>query len=257
MVQMNSMRYRLLGPALCMMIGLCGSQAEAQGKLDALEADASKKEGHHSEQTAPSGISFSEFWGGLCVDLFTITLLYGGVSSLQRVSEFDAPDPDVIPRTLGEPLIPFARMDVAYQAVESDVESLDVRGEVGYGPVGIHLDFTRYWEETPADDLNLIRVLGLYRMSLGPHVEADLGFGVLTVRGDETTSKFLFSLPIAVHPSKYWGMELRPAWADRISDYDVAVMLTRDFVSLKGGYRWVRSPNESLNGPYVGLSVRL
>jgi hypothetical protein len=54
-----------------------------------------------------------------------------------------------------------------------------------------------------------------------------------------------------------WGIELSPAWADGVSDYDIAVLLSQRYGSLKLGYRWLRSPNESLDGPYVGISARL
>lgn len=94
-------------------------------------------------------------------------------------------------------------------------------------------------------------------MSFGPYVETDLGFGSLTLQGDDTTSSFLFSVPVLIHPDKHWGLEFRPAWSDRVSDYDLAALLTWRYASVKAGYRWVNSPHASLNGPYIGLSLRL
>jgi hypothetical protein len=52
-------------------------------------------------------------------------------------------------------------------------------------------------------------------------------------------------------------LEYRPAWADGVNDYDVALLYTKGAVSFKGGYRWVISPHDSLNGPYLGMSWRL
>ncbi len=190
-------------------------------------------------------------------DIFEVTLLYGGACSWARVTDRESSAVEVTPRALGEPLLPFARMDVVYQNVESDVDAVDVRAEAGYGPLGAHLDLTRYREQFPSDDLNIIRALGVYRMSFGSHVEIDLGCGVLTLSEQQTDSRFLFSLPVLVHPSAYWGIEFRPAWADRVNDYDLAVLLNRHYASLKLGYRWVDSPHESLDGPYVGISIRL
>jgi hypothetical protein len=62
---------------------------------------------------------------------------------------------------------------------------------------------------------------------------------------------------LLVHPHPNFGVEFRPAWSDRVSDYDLGVLITWRYASLKTGYRWVLTPHESLNGPYVGLSFRL
>lgn len=239
------------------MAGMLASRVAAQGKLDTFEADVAAREDHRRTHGESSDRCLSSLWEALFSDLFEITLLYGGACSWARVTDAEVSADGAAPRALGEPLIPFARVDVSYQNVESDVDAVDAQADLGYGPVGAHLGFTRYREQTPADHLDMIRALGLYRMSFGSHIETDLGLGGLTLKGEQTTRKFLFSLPVLVHPSEHWGIEFRPAWADRISDYDVALLLTRRFASAKLGYRWVDSPHESLDGPYIGISIRL
>ena len=67
------------------------------------------------------------------------------------------------PRRAGEALIPFARLDLAYQNVEGDVESWDTRIEGGYGPLAGQLRWTRFFEVQPADDLTLLQAHALYR----------------------------------------------------------------------------------------------
>jgi hypothetical protein len=158
-------------------------------------------------------------------------------------------------RDFGEPQIPFVRLDFSFQDVESDVYAYDYRVEGGYGPLGLQFDQTHYRETIPGDELNLIRLYGLYRMSFGSNVEMDLGFGALTIDGDDYDSRFSFTTPILIYPSDHVGIELRPAWAANVSDYDVGLLATWRYSSIKVGYRWVKSPDESLNGPYVGLSV--
>ncbi len=237
---------------------LCSSAALGQGKLGAFEADvnAPTKRVHREHDSSTPGC-LSGAMGDALVNVFEFTLLAGGVCSWERVSPEAQPADEPAPRILGEPLIPFARCDLGYQRVSSDIHALDVRAEGGYGPLGVQFELTRYREHAAGDDLDLQRILGVYRMSFGSYVETDLGFGALTVSGDQTTSSFLFSIPLLIHPSAHWGIELRPAWSDRVSDYDVAALLTWRYASLKAGYRWVRSPHESLDGPYVGLSLRL
>ena len=237
------------------------ARAEPPGKLNAFEDDVTlrkpppPKEEDDNEDDSDGFLS--EFLGDVLFEAVGDLLSDGGMASLRRVMDADAIDFDMTARQPGDPLLPILRLDVAGQKVQSDIEALGVRGEAGYGPVGAEVDFTRYWEQSPGDQLNLIRSAGLYRMSLSSHTEMDLGLGALTVRGDRSTSNLLFTLPVLVHPHENWGVEFRPAWSERYSDYDLALLLTHRHASLKLGYRWVRSPDESLDGPYAGFSVRL
>lgn len=56
------------------------------------------------------------------------------------------------------------------------------------------------------------------------------------------------------------GGESGPAWASvngtSVRRYELGVVLSRDYVALKGGYRWTESPNETLDGPFIGVSLR-
>jgi len=240
-----------------LMAGTCAWQAPAQGKLDAFEADVIAGENHHHSYRNQSDSFFSALAEEVLSGFLELTLLYGGACSWERIADTGIHSDGVAPRAPGEPLIPFARVDIDYQNVSSVVDAMNVQADLGYGPAGAHLGFTRYREQTPTDHLDLIRALATYRMSFGSHVETDLGFGILTLNGEQTTSEFLFCLPVLIHPGRHWGIEFRPSWADRIRDYDLALLLTQDYVSFKLGYRWVDSRHESLDGPYAGISLRL
>ena len=255
---MKSLCCAALSLALALLIAGPSVAGPQEGKLDAFEADAVARSGHHyADETSGSGSCLADVVADIFGDLMGVTMMYGGVCSWERVAGEESVDVDLAPRAAGEPLIPFARIDVSGQAVESDVSALDVRAEGGYGPVGIHYNLTRFREDDPADEMDLTRVFALYRMSFGSRVEADLGLGSLTLDGEDTTTRLACSLAVLVCPNEHWGMEFRPAWANGVSDYDLAVMWTWPYASLKAGYRWIDSPDESLDGPYVGLSLRL
>lgn len=232
--------------------------AGPQGKLDAFESDVvgqgEDRSPDHSHDTS-SGLAdvFSDSMG----ELIRLTVAYGGVCSWERVSGGARMDGEVAPRLPGDALLPFARVDLSAQAVESDIEAEDLRVEGGYGPFGVHGDMTRFRESSPEDDLELTRILALYRMSYGSRVEVDVGLGTLTLDGGSTTTRLACSLPFLICPNARWAVEFRPMWSDRVSDYDLAVLWTRSYVALKAGYRWLDSPGESLDGPYAGLSFRL
>lgn len=196
-------------------------------------------------------------------------IVEGGVNSWNRVApeerkttricnEFLSPSDR---RRLGEALVPFARLDAAYQNVESDVHALDTRLELGYGPFAVQARRTHYEEGDPNDTLDISLLHFVYRMSFRNSLEVDFAFGQLTIDGLNENSDFSVSLPILFHPKEWLGIEFRPAWAsineNVIQDYDLSLLCGWRHVSFRVGYRWFESENESLNGPHFGLSLRL
>lgn len=249
----------------------CPACILAQGRLDAFESDAgaqpqdrpaadfSSKSGHYhgEDQAFDRDDSFHSVFGDVLVEGLRLVAMGGGICSWKRICRSSDSEWSVQARRPGEPLLPFARIDLAGQAVESDITAFDLRVEEGYGPFAAHLNWTRFTEATPADNLDVVRILALYRMSIGSHMGIDAGCGAISLDGDQHTTRFALTLPVLVHPLENWGIEFRPTWADRITDYDAAIMLTWEYFSLKAGYRWLHTPNESLDGPYMGISLRL
>ncbi len=159
------------------------------------------------------------------------------------------------PRKIGEPLIPFARVDISKQYISSNIRAHDTRFELGFGPLAVHHNYTRFTESPENDKLELSRTYGLYRMSFGSYVEVDIGMGRLILEGNRRSSQFFTTLPILIHPSKTFGLEFKPAWTDNIRDYDLSLLASYRYLSLKFGYRWLKAGNTSLNGPYTGMSA--
>ena len=171
-----------------------------------------------------------------------------------------AQEDERIVRKHGEALVPFLRLDTMYQEVETDVTARDYLIIVGYGAVGFQVRSTVYEEKEPPDKLRLAEYHALYRMSLGNHVEIDLGAGAMVLKGIQENSGFSVTVPVLIHPSDHYGFEFRPVWSsineNDIQDFDVAVLFGWRYVSVKAGYRWVRSPHQSLDGPEMGVSLR-
>jgi hypothetical protein len=257
--------------ALCLSVLVSYASA---GKLRSFERDATRdRSGRDRRSDRPdptfdsddsyirhgrSG-SISDF---MFNDLLYLSLIHPGRRSWARVSADSARLGDLTlePREPGDPLIPFVRFDAAYQDVDSDVEAFDYRVQVGYGPVGVELHQTRYWEQQPPDSLDIYRVYGLYRLSIGNSLEVDVGLGAIVIDGAETNVGFSSTTPILFYPVDWLVAEFRPMWSDIqgsvTQEYGVALLLNWGYVALRGGYRWTHSPMESLDGPFVGFSVR-
>jgi hypothetical protein len=193
--------------------------------------------------------------------------LFGGIANGGRYS-WDRINPDGlssqrderIVRRQGEALIPFLRLDTMYQEVEADVAAWDYLMIVGYGSLGFQVRSTVYEEKEPADKLRFAEYHALYRMSLGNHIEVDLGAGAMVLKGVQENSGFSVTVPVLIHPSDHYGFEFRPVWSsineNDIQDFDVAFLFGWRYASVKAGYRWVRSPHQSLDGPEMGVSLR-
>lgn len=166
-------------------------------------------------------------------------------------------DFDNTQRHLGEATIPFVRIDAAWQRLDKDLQASDYGIESGYGAFGLVYNRTDLRESNPADELIFHKAYAVLRLSLNDSTELDLGFGALTMEGDRSSTKPIFTMPLRFHPTDWFGMEFRPLWADRYSEYDAGILLGWRYVSAKAGYRWYVSPAETLAGPYLGFALKL
>lgn len=171
----------------------------------------------------------------------------------------------------GGPILPYLRLDAAYQKHSSNIDAGDYYAQIGYGFLGLDTRFTRFREKYPDDRLNISRIHGLLRLggvwgdedfaeADGGYWEVDFGLGMVQLDGDHKNDGFSFTMPILFYLTDYLGFEFRPAWASikhsKLRDYDLSVHLTLRYVGVKIGHRWLKSPSQSLNGPYAGLVFR-
>lgn len=154
----------------------------------------------------------------------------------------------------------FLRIDAAYQDVETDVRALDFLGEAGYGGLGILLRDSEYFEDDPSDELTIAYALAIIRLSIEDILIIGGGAGGVIVDGDSAQSGYSFTLPVRIRPIRYFSLEFLGIWSsvndNPIKDYDIGAVAGHENISAKAGYRWVMTENESLNGPYAGITVR-
>jgi hypothetical protein len=250
---------RLLSVLLLLLLaGQSWAGTLSDFEKDATKQESSEKSRRHRPEPEPSDEEpsniFGEIIGEAIVKPISLAIVYGGSASWQR-----AVGAHQQPRRDGDPLLPKFRIDSSYQIVADDVQALDLRGEAGFGPIALQVRHTRYWEQHPADRLSTTQVHLLYRMSPTPSFEWDLGLGALILDGRGSNSGASFTSPLVLHPWRYLGLELRPAWSaingNAIQDYDLAMLIGPRHASFKLGYRWFVSEHTSLNGPQAGLAV--
>ena len=243
--------------ALCVLLALCLLSHDAiAGKLGDFESDATKKS--KGERTPSSSSDHDDdgldelVLAIILAPLIPITwLARDGVSEATRLAAS---------REAADPILPGARLDVVYQDVDSDVDAFAYSIELGQGPLGAEFRQTHYREDEPSGTLDIFQLHGLCRMCALEELEVDLALGAVRIEGDESNTGFSFGFPMRYWPDENIGVEFRPAWGSIhgtwTRDYDLSALVRYEHTSLRLGYRWMESPEESLNGPYVGLSFR-
>lgn len=246
------------------------------GQLEDFEKDATRP---HQKNPRPTTVSTAEKKSSsdellsdtgdelaacLVEGAFRITfaiLSEGGSQSWKRIGFDEAgTKAGAGSRKQGEALLPSIRLDALFQNVEGDVSATDLRLELGHGPLGAQVRRTVYDEKDPLTSMEVMQYHLLYRMSAGDYWEIDLGFGGITLSGLQNNSGLSVTVPVLFHPSEFFGFEFRPAWSsineNSIQDREFAIVLGARYVSIKAGYRWMRSPHQSLDGPEIGLAMR-
>ena len=196
-------------------------------------------------------------FGEFCGMVFNGVVVEGGALS-QDLADMDDPegfDGGMTAAGTGGAMLPFLRADFGYRDVEGDIDALEYRLEAGYGAFALGFDHSHYREDEPDDELDLMRIQAILRMSFSDSIEVGTGFGALVIDGDERDTRFSFSLPTRIGITEWIGVELRPAWSESVSDFEASLLVSGDYASLKAGYRWVDSHEESLGGPFIGMAI--
>jgi hypothetical protein len=192
-----------------------------------------------------------------------LSVLYGGMESLAAVAPdhwgvFEGLD---FPRAPGSTLVPFARVDASYQSIDNNLDAVDVRGEVGFGPLGLQVRRTWYDEEgVDSGELQLTQVHALYRMQFMGALGVDFGVGPAVLDGQSRYEAVSWTVPFQLRLCPHLTLECRPMWVtfdeSRVRDTELAAHLTWRNVGLRAGYRWLTNDDQSLEAPLIGISLR-
>ena len=187
------------------------------------------------------------------------SITYWGSNSWDRVDPHPDFDDLIAPHLPGDALLPFAGLYLSYQDVDSDVEAVDLRAEFGFGPLAISLRNTHYEEDDPSDELDIVQVHALFRLSPSEDFEIDVGIGTMTIDGEDLDTGLSLTFAARTMVMERVMLEFRPTISSindtTIEDYDFGAALTIPFLSLRAGYRWLEAGESSLNGPYIGVGV--
>jgi len=191
--------------------------------------------------------------------IFDGILTTGKYSFYKAESSFTSEEhPELKPRNNGQRLVPFLRFDALFGNFESAIELQDYMTETGYGAFSFSYRYSRFDEQSPSDQLVLEQSFLNYRMTLGDRTQLDFGFGNYSLKGNKDYSDSAFRLGFAWVGDRHFGMEYNYVFTEgdelKISDQEIALLYSRDYISLKTSYRIIHGGSADLRGPALGLS---
>jgi len=130
----------------------------------------------------------------------------------------------------------------------------------GYGPIAVEPDWLELAQRGPGlPKLDRFTIQGLFRVSPSRKIEVDLGIGGTVLAGDNTSTGWTASLPVAVSPARWCSIRWTPTVSflggDVLSDEEISLWWTHRYVSAFGGWRWISAGNAQIDGPTVGISL--
>ncbi|VAW61290.1 hypothetical protein MNBD_GAMMA11-2404 [hydrothermal vent metagenome] len=242
------------------------------GKLADFENDISRSKSERSQDrtsssskchscgsTSLSDSFFDALFEGILTGLVDGTaeiIAEGSDNSQQRVNK-NADHTELSLRKHGEILIPYYRLNLNFQRIDSDIDGYDVKMEFGKGPFGLELRATRYKDDTTNEDLNYSQLQYFHRMSFGNSTGVNLGLGYGRLKGNTLFDGFILSLPILYKASDNVGFELRPLYFNAsgvdITELDASILYTHRKLAFRAGYRSIQSDNVDISGFYLGM----
>ena len=256
------MKYTVVSAAcrrfVCILLAVttvCGSTLG--GSLDRFEADTTRNREQRPPPASASRDRDTSLFGELFAPLFEAPFMAIGWLVQEGGGEaFDLAET----RDAGDPILPQARLDLMYQDVAPDIHALSYSMELGYGALGADFRHTHYRENEPNDTLDVYRFHGLARMCAAESLEIDVALGAVIIEGNKSNSGLSFGFPMRYWYTECAGVELQPFWGNihgtLTSDCELSALVRFKNTSLRLGYRWMESPEQSLDGPCIGLSFR-
>jgi hypothetical protein len=192
------------------------------------------------------------------IDIMANLIAEGGEASISRVEDGHRYQ-GIKKRRTGEPLLPFVKLNLSTQYISEWIGATDLRFEVGKGPLAFEARMTRYRDESIDEKLDYDQIQALYRMSVGHKYGINLGLGYGRMQGGNEYDGLILSMPLLYYNGNRFGYEFRPvifnAGESTVSELDISVLYAYKKMAFRLGYRTLDSPNETIDGMYMGLDL--
>lgn len=154
-----------------------------------------------------------------------------------------------------------ARVDVHYQNSTTDVSSLGLDFEASKNNFGFHAKIAEFSETSPNDDLSFFQFHGLFQPNARSNFSLALGVGLGILSGEHNTTGISFFIPAKYKLNNIFSFEASGSITslnkNPIIDTKISVKTSYKRISFLMSYMSLISPNESIHGPSIGLSLQI
>jgi len=155
----------------------------------------------------------------------------------------------------------YFRADTQYQYTKTDVTSVNLDLAVAKSGFGIRTKIARYNEISPNDHLNNFQFHGLFKPQQTNQFSLALGIGFGVLRGEKNTTGISFYIPANYQINSRFSLDASGSITslnqNPIIDTRLSIRTHYKRFSLLLSYLSLISPEESIHGPSLGLSMQL
>jgi len=155
----------------------------------------------------------------------------------------------------------YFRADAIYQTSETDVSSINFDLQGIKNSFGFRTKLSKFSETTPNDDLSYIQFHGLYKPQATNNFDVAMGLGIGVLRGEQNTSGLSLYVPIYYKLNSMFSLEASGSITrlnrNPIIDTRMSVSSRYKHIALILSYLALISPEESIHGPSLGISVQI
>lgn len=156
-------------------------------------------------------------------------------------------------------------LDYGYLWVDDSIHAHQYGLHVGYKWFEVAHSTCHYFEKNPTDRLRFSNTALLYALSATKSLRWSLGPGVVTMKGNNSTSRAsmmsLAQIRFAESENYSFGIKLDSIFywlsSNSLNKNDLSFDVKFEMLTIEAGYQWHYARNTlfELNGPYVGLAL--
>jgi len=227
--------------------------AEEKGKLDSVEQEIETPSttGSQTSSIDATGIATQGI-----LDLLMSFFMMGIVSTGSE----NFPELYKELKSEWQPALPTVRLEPSYQYVFNGIHGFSGKLEAGYLIVGVDGEYTRYFEKSPNDNLDIWSTHFLLRTIFTKHFGTNLALGAKIVRGGQNRTAFEIGVPFYIYPSRYFIFDIQPFLATfggkNIYDLGAGAAFKYKLIGVRAGYRALFVGDQKLHGPRIGLFLQ-
>ncbi|MFH0800298.1 MAG: hypothetical protein V2A66_09000 [Pseudomonadota bacterium] len=232
-------------------LATAASAEDKSGKLSSFEEEIGKPAAETPQDT--SGVSAGDIAMQGAIEMFMQFLLMGFMQT--GMEGFQGLYKDL--KKEWSPALPTIRIEPSYQYLVGGLSSFSVKAEAGYLVLGVDGEYSRIFEKSPNNSLDMWTVHGLLRSIFTRHFGTNLALGARVIKGGQRRTGMDIGLPFYIFFNRNFVFDVLPYFTtlrgNTVYDLGAGLSFKYKLFGVRAGYRALLVGDEKLHGPRVGV----